>query len=235
MINVPFVNVADPTAGLQLNSDIDIANVTADADDSANADQIWVWIPADNAYSKFFRYAGDGVEYDPGWCDLNDPDWNYIEDRPGFENGLPLGSAIFYKAKSGSGKAITGSGAVESQDEVELPLASSNYTMVGNPYPAALQLNGAKFTVDNVTADADDSANADQIWVWIPTDNAYSKFFRYAGDGVEYDPGWCDLNDPDWNYIEDRPGFEEGIEAGTAMYYKAKVGSGKAAVFTSPL
>ena len=105
MINVPFVNVADSTAGLQLNSDIEIANVTADADDSANADQIWVWIPSENAYSQFFRYAGDGGEYAPGWCDLNDADWNYIEDCPGFENGLPLGSAIFYKAKTGSGKA----------------------------------------------------------------------------------------------------------------------------------
>ena len=145
---------------------------------------------------------------------------------------------MFYKAKKGEDKIMAGSGAVEAQDEVELPLAGNNFTMIGNPYPTPLQLNGEKFTVENVTASAEGTAQADQIRVWVASANGYRAFFRYAGatvDGVAYAPGWCDADDPEWGYIEDSKDFADGIPSGTAMFYKAKKGDGKSAVFTSPL
>ena len=98
----------------------------------------------------------------------------------------------------------------------------------------ALQLNGEKFTVENVTASADNTTAADQIWVWVAADNGYRRFFRYAGDGDSYPAGWCEAQGI-WPYIEDAEGFENGIPSGTAMFYKAKKGDGKSAIFTSPL
>ena len=240
MLNVPFVNPTDANAGLQLNKDITVENVTASAEGTAEADQIRVWVPANNGYRRFFRYAGatvDGVVYAPGWCDADDADWGYIEDSDDFADGIPLGAAMFYKAKKGEGKTMTGAGAIEKQDEVELPLTGNNFTMIGNPFPTPLQLNGDKFTVENVTASAEGTAEADQIRVWVPANNGYRRFFRYAGatvDGVVYAPGWCDADDADWGYIEDSDDFADGIPTGTAMFYKAKKGEGKSAVFTSP-
>ena len=233
MLNVPFVNPTDANAGLQLNKDITVENVTASAG-PASADQIWVWVPSANAYDQFFYYPGYGIEYSAGWCDMNDAFQDYIENRPGYENGLPLGTAIYYKAKNGEGKVITGSGAIESKDEVELTLAGNNFTMIGNPYPTSLQLNGDKFVAQNATGNVN-LFEADQIWVWDPSANAYDQFFYYPGYGTEYSAGWCDMNDAFQDYIENRPGYENGIASGTAMYYKAKTGDNKSVVFTSPL
>ena len=223
MLNVPFQHVNNDGKGLMLNSDITVANVTGNADNFNNADQIWVWVPADEAYTKFFYYD-DGNE--AGWS-VTTGGQEYFEELTDWENGLPEGSAIFYKAKAPSGKALTGSGAIERQDEVELDLVSGTYTMIGNPYPVALQLNTDQFTAENVTGNADNFNDADQIWVWVPADEAYTKFFYYD-DGNE--AGWS-ITTGGQEYIEELEDWANGIPSGTAMYYKAKTGAGKKAVF----
>ena len=101
MMTVPFNHVGNDGKGLMLNSDLKVANPKM-ADDWSQADQIWVWVPANEAYKKFYFYDG---EYGTGWCETTG-DENFFEDCAGYENGLPPGSSFFFNAKAGSGKNI---------------------------------------------------------------------------------------------------------------------------------
>ena len=221
MVYVPFVHVNNDGKGLQLNQDISVENLTGGESELA-ADRIWIWNPTRSSYDQFFYYD-DGTE--AGWCD--DANIEYIENIEGWENGIPQGTALFFKSK-GTAKALTGAGAIESQPEVELVLADNNFTMIANPYPVATQLNSTKFKVANLTGGESELA-ADRIWIWNPNRSSYDQFFYYD-DGTE--AGWCD--DANIEYIENIAGWENGIPAGQGLYFKAK-GTGKSVIFGSPL
>ncbi len=221
MLYVPFVHVNNDGKGLQLNQDISVENLTG-GDNSEAADRIWIWNPNRSAYDRFYYY--DDGEY-LGWVD--DDSAEFIEDLPDWKNGIPQGTALFFKSK-GTAKTLTGSGAIETQSEVELPLADNNFTMIANPYPVATQLNGNKFKVSNLTG-GDNSEAADRIWIWNPNRSAYDRFYYY--DDGEY-LGWVD--DDSAEFIEDLPVWANGIPVGQGMYFKAK-GTGKSVVFGSPL
>ena len=212
MISVPFKHVTDDGKGLMLNSDLKITNVTK-ANLVNNADQIWVWIPDDNAYATFYINNSDQ------WVRKGTK--TLFEETPGFENGLPEGAAIYYVANKNGNlpKMATGSGAVETEAEFENEdIALNNYTMMSSPYPTALFLNGKTlgsekvFEVTNVTK-ANLVNNADQIWVWIPDDNAYATFYINNSDQ------WVRKGTK--TLFEETPGFENGLAAGKAFYFVA--------------
>lgn len=221
MLYVPFVHVNNDGKGLQLNQDISCTGLTG-GEAAQASDRIWIWNPNDSAYDRFFYYD-DGTE--AGWVD--DRDAEYIENIKGWENGIPQGTALFFKSK-GAAKTLTGAGAIETKPEVEWFLADNNFTMIANPYPTATQLNSTKFNVTNLTG-GDNCEVADRIWIWNPNDSAYDRFFYYD-DGTE--AGWVD--DRDAEYIENIEGWENGIPAGQGFYFKAK-GTGKSVIFGSPL
>lgn len=100
MLNVPFQHVSNDGKGLMLNSDITVLNVTGDADDYRNADQIWIWNPTTESYVSFFYYD-DGDE--AGWS-ITTGGQEYIEELTEWEAGIPSGTAMYYKAKTGAGK-----------------------------------------------------------------------------------------------------------------------------------
>ena len=125
MVYVPFVHVTDDGEGLQLNKDISVDGLVG-GENCEQADRIWIW-NGTGGYYQFFYYD-DGSEW--GWVD--DTDMEYIENIEGWENGIPQGTAMYFKAK-GANKALTGSGAVESEPSVELPLSDNNFTMIANP------------------------------------------------------------------------------------------------------
>ena len=221
MVYVPFVHVNNDGKGLQLNQDISVANLTG-GDNCEVADRIWIWNPSRSSYDQFFYYD-DGTE--AGWVD--DANAEYIETIEGWENGIPQGTALFFKSK-GAAKTLTGAGAIETKPEVEWFLADNNFTMIANPYPVATQLNSTKFKVSNLTG-GDNCEVADRIWIWNPNRSSYDQFFYYD-DGTE--AGWVD--DANAEYIETIEGWENGIPAGQGMYFKAK-GTGKSVIFGSPL
>ena len=221
MVYVPFVHVNNDGKGLQLNQDISVANLTG-GDNCEVADRIWIWNPNRSSYDQFFYYD-DGTE--AGWCD--DANMEYIEKNEGWEDGIPQGTAIFFKSK-GTAKSLTGAGAIETEPEVELVIADNNFTMIANPYPVATQLNSTKFKVAGLTG-SDAVELSDRIWIWNPDRSSYDQFFYYD-DGTE--AGWCD--DANMEYIEKNEGWENGIPAGQGMYFKAK-GAGKSVIFGSPL
>lgn len=100
MLNVPFQRVSNDGKGLMLNSDITVLNVTGADEDYGDADQIWVWNPATESYTKFFYYD-DGDE--AGWS-ITTGGQEYIEELTEWEAGIPSGTAMYYKAKTGTGK-----------------------------------------------------------------------------------------------------------------------------------
>ena len=104
MFSVPFKHVNNDGKGLMLNSDLKIANPTM-TDSSGSADQIWVWVPANNGYDKFYFYTG---EYGTGWCEMQSGNEEFFEDDPVYGvTGIPSGAAMYYKAKTGAGKSMT--------------------------------------------------------------------------------------------------------------------------------
>ena len=103
MVYVPFVHANGDGQGLQLNKgDVTFTGVTGGLSEQ-QSDRIWIWNPARLSYTTFFYY-NDGSE--EGWVD--DSNAEYIEDNKGWENGIPQGTAFYYKAKSnGKAKSIT--------------------------------------------------------------------------------------------------------------------------------
>ena len=99
MVYVPFVHVNNDGKGLQLNQDISVENLTGGESELA-ADRIWIWNPTRSSYDQFFYYD-DGTE--AGWCD--DANIEYIENIAGWENGIPAGQGLYFKAK-GTGKSV---------------------------------------------------------------------------------------------------------------------------------
>ena len=78
-------------------NDITFTNLTK-SDDPATADIISVWDAASSGYTTYYFYNGEGDEENWGWHDEN---WE-------LENAtLPAGTAFWFKAKAGEGKAIT--------------------------------------------------------------------------------------------------------------------------------
>ena len=207
MSGIVFSNV-DGTA-IDLN-DMTFENLTS-GDEANNADKIQVWDPATSGYTTFFNYNLEGDEESWGWWDEN------FEVDP----VLPVGTAFWYKAKAGNGKAMTHSGAVESDTDVTVAITGGKFNMVINPYPTTIDLNDdstVEFT--NLTS-GDEANNADKIQVWDPATSGYTTFFNYNLEGDEESWGWWDEN------------FEVDpvLPAGTAFWYKAKAGSGKAITF----
>ena len=93
MSGIVFSNV-DGTA-IDLN-DMTFENLTS-GEDETEGDNILVWNPATSAYKTFFNYNAEGDEESWGWWDAN------FEVEP----VLAAGTAFWYRAKAGSGKAIT--------------------------------------------------------------------------------------------------------------------------------
>jgi len=221
---VPFTHVNGDGKGLMLNQDLYVAD-PAGSDDPGAADQIRVW--EGNGYHIFFLYD-DGDPANKGWSDYEDKEWAFFEDN--YPNGLPEAAGIFYKSV-GDPKTIQGSGEVESKDEVEFPLPSGNFARCGNPYPTPLFLNTAtQFTMPGEKGN-DDPGSADQVRIW--EGNGYHIFFLYD-DGDPANKGWSDYEDKEWGFIEDTA-YPNGLPSGTGLFFKTVTGTGKSAVFQSPL
>ena len=97
-----FTMIANPyPVATQLNSDaVAVANLTG-GDNCEVADRIWIWNPTKLGYDRFFYY--DDTE-EAGWVD--DADMEYIENIEGWEDGIPAGQGMYFKALGG-GKTIT--------------------------------------------------------------------------------------------------------------------------------
>ena len=86
-----------PTA-IDLNDDttVTIANATG-SDQENTSDLVQVWNPATSGYTTFYKYYEAEYPEDEGWYDAGGD----------AEPQIPAGTAFWYRARSGSNKAIT--------------------------------------------------------------------------------------------------------------------------------
>jgi hypothetical protein len=134
---------------------------------------------------------------------------------------LPAGSAFWFRAMSGEEKAITIAGAVESDDSVTYNLVGGKSNMIINPYPTTLNLNDATVVeVANLTGGAD-ATTADAVLVWNATKSMYTTFYYYYEAEYPDDAAWYDAN-----FV-----LDPVLPAGTAFWFRAVAGEGKAITF----
>ena len=206
-------------SGIVFNSvgggDVDLNDMTfpgvTGADNVDDSDTILVWDPATSGYTTYWYYYEDGA-------DEEDIAWYGYLDEP---TTLAAGTAFWYKAKAGSGKAITQSGAVESDADVSFNLTGGKFNMAINPYPTAIDLNDSDTVVFSAVTGADNVDDSDTILVWNPSTSGYTTYWYYYEDGAdEADIAW-------YGYLDE----PTSLPAGTAFWYKAKAGTGKAITF----
>ena len=248
MFTVPFNHVSNDGKGLMLGTDIQFENIYGDEEYSyVKSDQCRIWNGL-NGYDIFFYFPGYTADpADPEDEDMAAGWYHFTEDTlfaetEGFENGLKEGQSIYFKAVTGEGKTATGSGAVESEPEYEVPLTSGRFTMYGNPYPVATFLND-KDSVEFVNIYGDEEysyVKSDQCRIWNGL-NGYDIFFYFPGYTADpADPededmaaGWYHFTED--TLFEETEGFENGLKPGSAIYFKAVEGAGKKMIFKSPL
>ena len=200
--------------------DIDLNDVTFNnltkGDEADNADKIQVWNPGTSGYTTYYFYNAEGDEDNWGWVDEN---WE-VPDAT-----LAVGTAFWYKAKPGSDKSMTVSGALESADDVTVNLTGGKFNMVISPFPSAIDLNNTKTVVITNYTPGDEADNADKVQVWNPATSGYTTYYYYNAEGDEDNWGWVDEN---WELPD------ASLAAGTAFWYKAKTGTGKSIKFINP-
>ena len=208
MQGINFVKV-DGT-DFDLNADITIDNLKGGVD-ATEADAILVWDATKSMYTTFYYYYEVGYESDAAWYDAN-----FVLDP-----ALSAGSAFWFRAVSGENKAITIAGAVESDNSVTYNLVGGKSNMIINPYPTQFDLNDADAVeVTNLTGGVDATA-ADAVLVWDATKSMYTTFYYYYEAGYESDAAWYDAN-----FV-----IDPVLSAGTAFWYRAVAGEGKAITF----
>ena len=208
MQGINFVKV-DGT-DFDLNADIAVANLTGGADESS-ADSILVWDPVKSGYTTFYYYYEAEYPEDTAWYDVNGE----------VDAKLTAGSAFWFRAVAGEGKSITVSGAVEGDDSVTFNLVGGKSNMIINPYPTPIDLNDATTVeVVNLTGGADEST-ADSVLVWDAVKSGYTTFYYYYEAEYPEDTAWYDVNGE----------VEPTLGAGTAFWFRAVAGEGKAITF----
>ena len=215
MVSVPFEGTDGD--GFKLNKCLSGVNLTGTADFST-ADQIQIWDATTGSYDSWYYYeAGD--EY-TGW-------WDVISQSKMFEdaypNGLPAGSAFWYKSAASAtqnGSMIV-SGQVPDAASVDFEVLKGKFNMVAYPYPVAFKLNDSKQVSWKDAHGTSDFSTADQIQIWDAATGSYDSWYYYeAGD--EY-TGW-------WDVISQSKMFEDvyttGLPVGKPFWYKAAAGTG---------
>ena len=215
MVSVPFEGTDGK--GFKLNQCLSGVDLTG-TDNPATADLIQIWDPATGAYESWYYYeAGDEWT---GW-------WDFITATKLFEdvypNGLPAGSAFWYKSAASAAKngSVVVAGQVPTAASVDVEVLKGKFNMVAYPYPVAFKLNDTtKVSWANAHGTADPST-ADLIQIWDAATGAYENWYYYeAGDEWT---GW-------WDFITATKLFEDvypnGLPVGKPFWYKAAAGTG---------
>ena len=214
MVSVPFEGTDGQ--GFKLNECISGENLVGTAS-SSTADRIQIWDAATGAYENWYFYDNND-EY-TGWWDEGT---GLILFEDSYPNGLPAGSAFWYKSAAGASAngSVTVSGQVPEAEAVDVEILKGKFNMVAYPWPMGFKLNDAKaVSWANATGSAS-SADADKIQIWDAATGAYENWYYYFNND-EY-TGWWDEGT---GLILFEDTYPNGLAAGKPFWYKA-VGTG---------
>ena len=214
MVSVPFEGTDGK--GFKLNECLSGVNLTGTGD-SATADQIQIWDAATGAYENWYYY-NVGDEW-TGWWDAG-TGMSMFEDV--YPNGLPAGSAFWYKSAAAATQngSMTVAGQVLDADAADVEILKGKFNMVAYPWPMGFKLNDANAVSWANATGTGDSATADQIQIWDAATGAYDNWYYY-NVGDEW-TGWWDAG-TGMSMFEDV--YPNGLAAGKPFWYKA-VGTG---------
>ena len=142
-----------------------------------------------------------------------------------YPNGLPAGSAFWYKSAAGATKngVLTVSGQVFNGASVDFEILPGKFNMVANAYPVALKLNDSAQVDWKNSHGTDNAATADLIQIWDATTGSYDNWYYY--DNNDEWTGW-------WDEITATKMFEDvyptGLPVGKPFWYKAAATGGSA-------
>jgi hypothetical protein len=204
------------TDGFCLNSDFTGANLTAGGG-VLDSDTILIYDANTSGYTTYYLYEGD-PDYQAGWYNAGS-DELFETDYP---NGLPAGSAFWYRAKAETTDAkVVFSGEVPTDASYTRGLVRGKFNMVMSPYPVALDLNdAAQVTLVGATAGGG-VLDSDTILIYDANTSGYTTYYLYEGD-PDYQAGWYNAGS-DELFETDYP---DGLPAGTPFWYRAKAGTG---------
>ena len=209
LIGTQFDKAGTATAGsVDMNDLIKLSATLAPGlydDDFVTAPQIQVQKPA-GGYDKYY-YISDGTDADDNelgyaaWCDV---DGYELTDAA----KLQLGKGFWFYSPVAGG-TITTAGQVYDSVSKTLSFAAGQFTILCNPYPAAVTLQSLTTSATAGLYD-DDFATAPQIQVQKPA-GGYDKYY-YISDGTDADDNelgyntWCDVDGYELDGAQIAPG-----------------------------
>ncbi len=221
MIANPFLVVGDNDVADLQGMIVDMETNGKASGSLETADNLQIW--TGTTYKNYYYYTSGGElgpTYDNKWYDAEN------EDDPTIDE-LPAGYGAWFKNATGATKQLTIAGEV-SKAPVEVSI-NPTWTMIANPYPADLPLNGSIDWVANGSTASDSLETADNIQIW--TGGTYKTYYLYTSGGElgpTYDNKWYDAEN------EDDP-TTDVIPSGSAAWYKNASGTIFTITLTSPI
>ena len=224
LLGVPFEKVDGK--GIML-SDLSFSNPKGGLG-ATSADQIKLWVVQEDG----------GYDYDTWYLNTSGV-WKRSGDSKAvfeneYPNGLPAGTALWYKAKKRSDGAgtVTTSGGVVNDEWVDYTLIRNEYNFISFPYPVAFDPTDSNMVDWGDYKGGLGATSADQIKLWVlQEDGSYDYEVWYINtSGV-----WKKSGDSKATWAGTHP---NGVTVGTGFWYKAytKAGSDSFTVrFKSPL
>ena len=215
MVCVPFEGTDGD--GYKLNHCISGANLVGTGD-PATADQIQFWNATLGGYENWYYYDNND-EY-TGWWDENT---GLTLFETAYPNGLPAGTAFWYKSAAGAAAngTLTVSGQVYDGADADVEILKGKFNMVANPYPKALKLNDSTAVSWAYATGTGDPTTADQVQIWNATLGGYENWYYY-NVGDEY-TGWWDENT---GLTLFETAYPNGLPVGKPFWYKAAGSTG---------
>ena len=215
MVCVPFEGTDGD--GFKLNQCLAGVNLIG-SDDASTSDLIQIWDATLGGYENWFYYdVGD--EWTGWWDELTA--LSLFEDV--YPNGLPAGSAFWYKSNAAATQngTATLSGQVLDTATATFEVLRGKFNMVADAYPVALKLNDSNQVAWTGATGSDDASTSDLIQIWDATLGGYENWFYYdVGD--EWTGWWDELTA--LSLFEDV--YPDGLAVGKPFWYKAYAGSG---------
>jgi len=197
MLGTCFQNIGSNTLSIQNLVKID-GLIGYDYDNAIGHDALLIWDPTQQGYPNSYLWAGT-VDTTP-WLSY-DVSGNWIEDvnYTAVNVNLTPGSAVWLNTAITSPTNGLMAGEVHTAGAT-IPVVNG-LTMVANPAPTALSINGGQMTFTGLVGyDYDNAVGHDALLIWDPTQQGYPNTYLWAGT-VDTTP-WLSY-DVSGNWIED--------------------------------
>ena len=222
MIGGVFQGVGTGEA-LSLNDQfVDAATSAQSGAGSDEADNIFTYDGSTQEYNKIYYFY-----YEDGGADDENNKWVDIDTDAVTETTFSDGTGGWYRNRSNTTIELTMAGEVPTNATYTVTLYSG-LNFVANPYPMAIALNGANFSVTGVTSGAG-SDEADNIFTYDGPTQEYNKIYYFY-----YEDGGADEEINKWVDIDTDAVTDATVGSGQGFWYRHRGAEPATLTFTKP-